>query len=390
MNSRGWCPSLFTPMPSGDGWLVRLRPRRAMLSAADARTIAGAAALHGNGILELTQRGNLQIRGLTPTSAGLFAAAMVAARLGDSGPNLLVSPLAGADPGVDPHSIAIADALDAAAPELPDKFLFLVDGGGTVGLRGIRADIAARAEDGKWRLWIDGETSGADCKATSVPDAMLRLARGFAASGARRMRDRVEHCGASRIFAQAGLVAELPPIPVLPPDILGFRAYRDHQGSFGLGVPFGALTAETLDQLATLAERFGDAILRLTPFRTVLIAGVAAAQAAALGAAASGWITDPEDPRRCITACIGHPRCAAATVDTHAAAALLAASAPARFVHISGCAKGCAHPGPAPFTLVGRDGAYDIVRNGRAHDAPDATGLTLGQAAAILTGAAAP
>ena len=46
-------------------------------------------------------------------------------------------------------------------------------------------------------------------------------------------------------------------------------------------------------------------------------------------------------------------------------------------VHVSGCAKGCAHPGPAALTLVGAEGRYDLVMDGRAGDMPVATGLGL-------------
>ena len=48
---QGWCPNLFTPMQSGDGWLVRVAPRRSVLSAADAWRIAAAASQHGSGII---------------------------------------------------------------------------------------------------------------------------------------------------------------------------------------------------------------------------------------------------------------------------------------------------------------------------------------------------
>ena len=33
-------------------------------------------------------------------------------------------------------------------------------------------------------------------------------------------------------------------------------------------------------------------------------------------------------------------------------------------VHVSGCAKGCAHPAPSPLTIIGRAGACDIHLNG--------------------------
>ncbi|MBC9210132.1 precorrin-3B synthase, partial [Roseomonas aerophila] len=53
-------------------------------------------------------------------------------------------------------------------------------------------------------------------------------------------------------------------------------------------------------------------------------------------------------------------------------------------LHVSGCAKGCAHPGAAPATLVGQPGGLALVRNGRAGDPPAAAGLTLEQTLAVL------
>ena len=48
-------------------------------------------------------------------------------------------------------------------------------------------------------------------------------------------------------------------------------------------------------------------------------------------------------------------------------------------LHVSGCAKGCAYSSPAPFTLVGNDGRYDLIENGIAGDAPAETGLPVGE-----------
>jgi len=49
-------------------------------------------------------------------------------------------------------------------------------------------------------------------------------------------------------------------------------------------------------------------------------------------------------------------------------------------LHISGCAKGCAHPRRAALTLVADAGHYSLVREGKAGDAPMARGLTLDEA----------
>ncbi|RVO11843.1 precorrin-3B synthase, partial [Sinorhizobium meliloti] len=72
---RGSCPSLAAPMQTGDGLLVRLRPAGDGLTPAEMRAIAGAAARCGSGVIEVTARGNLQIRGLTPESVPALAEA---------------------------------------------------------------------------------------------------------------------------------------------------------------------------------------------------------------------------------------------------------------------------------------------------------------------------
>ena len=71
---RGTCPALSTPMPTGDGWLVRLLPIGTIGLDAFA-ALCDAAQAHGNGVVEVTGRGSIQVRGLTPDSAPRFAAA---------------------------------------------------------------------------------------------------------------------------------------------------------------------------------------------------------------------------------------------------------------------------------------------------------------------------
>ena len=39
-------------------------------------------------------------------------------------------------------------------------------------------------------------------------------------------------------------------------------------------------------------------------------------------------------------------------------------------VHVSGCAKGCAHPTPAPLTIVGTEQGCGIVANDTARATP--------------------
>ncbi|TIQ72816.1 MAG: precorrin-3B synthase, partial [Mesorhizobium sp.] len=70
---RGACPALSAPMQTGDGLLVRLNPVAGGLLPKSLIALGESALRHGNGIIEVTARGSLQIRGLTPASARLLA-----------------------------------------------------------------------------------------------------------------------------------------------------------------------------------------------------------------------------------------------------------------------------------------------------------------------------
>ena len=89
---KGWCPTLLSPMQSGDGWLARVKPSAGCVSADAARLIADAARRYGNGHIDLTSRANLQIRGLSPRSAQAFAEIIIGAGLASANPSLEAAP----------------------------------------------------------------------------------------------------------------------------------------------------------------------------------------------------------------------------------------------------------------------------------------------------------
>ena len=66
MTIRGYCPSALKPMQTGDGLLVRLKPEGNLLSARQCKALGRLAKTIGNGILDVTRRANLQIRGVQP------------------------------------------------------------------------------------------------------------------------------------------------------------------------------------------------------------------------------------------------------------------------------------------------------------------------------------
>ena len=385
---RGWCPTLYDPMPTGDGLLVRVKPRGARLTATAMHHLAHASLHFGNGIVEVTRRANLQVRGFTEATAPAFATAMVAAGLAspDAGAerrrNVIASPLAGDDPGCS-AAAALATAIEAmlesepSLPELPPKFGFSVDGGGILPMPDA-ADVELRTDG--IQHWIALGGAQTRCARDATVAIVRELAR---IAGAQRIRER----SAEALLAAVGLAADPVPPRAAEKIPIGFLRYSDGiHGAFGIGLPFGQAGAATLETLAGLAETFGDGTLRTTPWRALLLGRVDAADIHALtdAAGAAGLIVSQSDRRLRMAACIGSAGCASGTVRARDDAALPANADWAGFLHASGCAKGCAHPAAASVTLVGDAGAYNLIRHGRANAEPGATALSRNAAAAWL------
>ena len=157
-------------------------------------------------------------------------------------------------------------------------------------------------------------------------------------------------------------------------------APRIHQVGALVGLAFGQLQGSTLYHLATLARA-----LRVTPWRMILLEGLLEMPAH------DGLVTRAGDPLLRVMACTGAPICPEARAETRVLAASLAPHIPEdETLHVSGCAKGCAHPGSSAVTLVGTADGFDFVRHGSARDVPAMHGLTLAQLLAdprVLTGA---
>ncbi|TCH98173.1 precorrin-3B synthase [Roseococcus sp. SYP-B2431] len=366
MTPRGACPSLAVPMQTGDGLL--LRAPACDWTPAMALAIARSAAAFGNGVVEITARGNLQLRGLRPETAGPCGESLVALGIADA-PAVMAGPLAGRDPLelADPRGIAAAVA--ASWPEgLAPKTSVVVDGGGALHLDAVAADLRLVAmEEGGWLLGLDGVTTRwlARVDSTGAAEAVLRQLRRL---GTRRARDMPVESGTT------------PPPARAPAEPIG----RHAAGAIGVAGAFGTLDAPVL---AAFAEALPpQALLRPAPGRALLVLGIGVEEGGTLLATAGrlGLVTDPSDPRRRIAACPGAPACASAEAATRPLAAALAAlpDLPG-MLHVSGCAKGCAHPGPAAITLVGRDGGFGLVRAGGPRDLP-ACHLAPGEVAAAL------
>ena len=367
----GWCPGALRPMMSGDGLVVRLRVPMGRLSPDQIRRVAALARTYGNGMIDLSARANLQLRGVTTDSHaalidGLREIGLVDADLAaEARRNITVTPFW--QDGDDSHRVAqaLARALSSDdAPDLPSKFGFAIDCGERPVLTGTSADIRIERSAAGLICRADGAEVGQPVCVETAADAALTLARWFLdTGGVTDGRGRMAAHIATRGTPVGSDTAPLPAAPVPEPGVTP-------QGTL-LGFAFGQTTAESFAQLADLGA------LRLTPWRMVLIEG------SAITEPLPDFITAPHDPRRRVQVCTGAPGCRQALSDTRDAARAIAAHLSQDSddtIHISGCAKGCAHPAPAPVTLTAsHDGHFTLIRHGRAGDPPQSAPLTVTQ-----------
>ncbi|AXI44808.1 precorrin-3B synthase [Sulfitobacter sp. SK012] len=362
---KGWCPGALRPMLSGDGWVVRVRPFSGRLGQAQADGLATLATAHGNGVIDLSSRGNIQLRGvrlesLDPLRDGLRHLSLLDPDAEtESRRNVLVTPFWEVGDQTELFAAELTKALAPKdAPELPGKFGFAIDTGRLPVLQGGSADIRLECDAaGGFILVADGAKTGKSVTvATAVPEA-LALAKWFAEI--RGTNKRMATC------IDAGL--GLPAGHVVPRQTQNFDPKPGHslQGSL-VGLAFGQMKAETL---ATLAKH---GALRMTPWRLMLVEGAQTLPDI------DGVITDPADPLLRVAACIGAPGCPQALGTTRDLVRALAAHVElGEILHISGCAKGCAHPRAASITVIATAEGYALTRNGTAAGEPDHNDLTI-------------
>jgi precorrin-3B synthase len=388
---RGACPSIAAPMQTGDGLLVRLIPVEP-IDIDKLCALCTAAEEYGNGIIEITQRGSLQIRGLHNASVSEFARIVASLEIGaGEGPPLVTSPLLGLDPDEPFDCTALVSSLRAMLQqERPDqealgpKVSVLIDGGGQLHLDAVSADIRlVAASNSLLQLSLAGNAHNAahlgyvpiDRVTATVRELLRRIAsRGATA----RAKDLAHDEGISEIRQSFGDSLMDGPSPKPRPIAETVGVYRLAKGvARGFALPFGHTTAGALRRFACAAADNGASSIRPAPGRSLLAIGLShtAADRLCKAAAEEDFVLDAHDARRQVVACAGAPACASAELPTRQLAPEVARAIPSwagtsNIVHLSGCSKGCAHPGPAALTLAGPN---RLILNGRASDTPRAT-----------------
>ncbi|MBB1519289.1 precorrin-3B synthase [Aquipseudomonas guryensis] len=380
------CPGLWRIVSALDGGICRVKLPGGRLSSAQARAVAGAARLCASGVLELTNRSNLQVRGVREEAHAALVQHLLAAGLGprhaaaDDVRNLLLSPAAGRDPAALLDTRPLAEQLLALLQDTPQfhglsaKFALQLDGGETLAMLDHPHDLWLSALPGGTQLAVGLAGCPRDPalgvveveQAPLVVAAILRLFLELAG----------EHSRMRQLLAElpvADFIARLPfsldrdvPLPARPETaVVPLGMHPQAQASLVMllaGAPLGRLEAVQLWALADLAEAEGSGELRLTPWQSVLLPDIPVARQEAVAAALGeiGLLLDAREPLSQLLACSGSAACAKGLADTKADARHLAERLRAGHVqpqvHLSGCPRSCAAAHTAPFTLLAQPG----------------------------------
>jgi precorrin-3B synthase len=404
-NVRGACPSVHESFVEPDGMLLRLRLPGGLLPAPAARQVGMVMAEARAGTIELTNRANLQLRGIPAPAVAMVRDAVIDAGLAPHDPesdarrNVLASPTAGIDAGelVDTRPVvaAITERLATTSPDVPHspKFGVVVDAGGDVGLRGRALDLAfgaVRTIGGELRyevriaealpaMYSPGERiwSAEPAVLIDVLDAVVDACRPVG-----RARDLIATKGEPQVWRDleaciGGGLERCDRYELVPPRPSTDRVVGVHPQRQPAMVYVGALALlgrVTPDDLIALSDLAEGRTLRVSSSRSLVVPDVPEFDASRIVASCErlDMVCDPTHPGVGVVSCIGRNGCASghvdALTDARALVARLAAVSPdrrPRSVHVSGCEKGCASSGPDEVSLIGGpgDGRYTVYRS---------------------------
>jgi len=422
------CPGLLRIVPALDGGICRIKLAGGSITSVQAKAVAQAAQRYAQGVIEVTNRANLQIRGIGAEQDGLIDT-LLAAGLGPNNPdsddvrNLMLSPTAGLDPhmllDVRPLAAQILAALEnnPRFHDLSPKFALSLDGGEGLVMLQHPHDLwlSAMNIDGDVLLGFGLAGCPADDspmaavpvdKALELVSAVLELFLDIARPEQVRMRHLLAEQSPGQMLQQLQMrlsfalradqkVTRWQRRAITANQHIGIYPQQE-PGKVAVGgvAPLGRLDPAMLSAVAQLAADFGDGGLRLTPWQSLLLPNVPSEHAQQVQTAlqTAGLLCSAELPLAQIIACTGSTDCAKGQADTKADARLLAGqlqrSGISRPVHLSACKRSCAAAHLASVTLLAvSPGHYDLYFRDASQPgfgALQARDLTIEAAGALL------
>ena len=389
------CPGLLRIVQALDGGICRVKLDGGCITSMQARAVADVAQRYASGVIEATNRGNLQIRGVGAQHRALVEPLLAAGlgpatAAGDDVRNLMLSPAAGIDPQMRIDTRPLAAELLASLQntprlaELSAKFALQLDAGEALVMLEHPHDLWLSVIELDGQLVMAFGLAGCPAhnpalaavplaQAHELVMAVLLLFLDLARPEQTRMRHLLEEVAVEHFIEQLQqrLGVGLIPLAMGPRGVapgvrhIGTFAQRQ-QGRVYIGaVPgLGRLDAAMLRGLAQLADESGDGTLRFSPWQSVLLPGIKTSDAPAvtLQLEALGLLCEAAQPLAHLVACTGSEACAKGLADTKQDARQLAAGLRQPLnVHLTGCRRSCAAAHIAPVTLLAvAPGHYDL------------------------------
>lgn len=337
-----------------------------MVSAAQLEALAEAATRFAAGTLELTARGNLQLRGITDTDAvadAVAAAGLLPSVTHERVRNIVASPLSGRRGGLADIRPWVAE-LDGAIrtdPDLaglPGRFLFSIDDG-TADVSGLAADTGAHVLHDGAALLLAGRDTGIRLRHEEAVEVLLTVARRFVQ--VRGNAWRTNELDDPTVLL-AGFVPSAPAgggfVPARPP--VGWIDQDDSTVALGAAVPLGVLSARQAQFVAAIG-----APVVITPWRSLLVCDLAegVADTALRVLAPLGLVFDATSRWLDVTACVGSPGCERSLTDVRAEATRVVESGSVTgTVHYVGCERACGSPRDGAVLVATGDGYIPLKR----------------------------
>ncbi len=359
---RDACPGALQLHEAADGALARVRLPGGVVSPGQLEALAQAATRFGSPAMELTSRGNIQVRAITDTAAVaeiVAAAGLLPSQTHERVRNIIASPLSGRLGGTTDIRGLVAELDEAIQSEprlaeLPGRFMFGVDDG-RADISGLAADAGAHfVDDVTAAVLLAGRDTGVRLPTPDVVSALVAVAKQFAATRGKawRVAELADTAPLLQRFTPSAAPGATWPPVVRPP--VGWLPQDDGRITLGAGVPLGVLQARAAEFLAAI-----NAPMAITPWRSVLVFDLddGVADTALRVLAPMGLVFDKHSPWLSVSACTGSPGCEHSAADVRADAAAALDDPAEGHRHFVGCERACGSP-PVGEVLVATGDGY--------------------------------
>jgi precorrin-3B synthase len=372
------CPGALQVHQAADGAMARIRLPGGMITATQLAVLAGVSSRFCSGTLELTARGNVQLRGIIDVAAvadAIAAAGLLPSATHERVRNIVASPLSGRSGGnVDVREcVGELDAAICAEPKLAElggRFWFSLDDG-RADVSGLGADAGVHWLDDDCALLLAGRDTGVRLAVSDVARTLVGVAMRFLEARGKawrvneldNLRDLMPDAVGGRpqreIPPPACGSRSAEPFPPVTKAPVGWITQKDGRVTLGAAVPLGVLRAHVAEYLAAI-----EAPLVITPWRSVLVCDLdeTVADVSLRVLAPLGLVFDENSPWLTISACTGSPGCAHSAADVRADAAQSLRVDPAVHRHFVGCERACGSS-PAGEVLLATGDGYRLLRS---------------------------